>query len=233
MARPEPAGAGDQRDLRGELASLRKRLEEAEGYLGVDHLRERRAELEAEVSRPDLWDDPDEARRVTSEFSSVNADIDMLEDLSAKLSDAEVLHDLMVEESDSSLLGELTDAVDDVAKKLSDLELRSLFSGEYDERDAIGEVHAGTGGTAAQDWCEMLLRMYLRWAERKGYRATVLDSQPGEGAGLKSATVRMEGENAYGLLTTETGVHRLIRISPFDQAARRHTSASAAHASER
>jgi peptide chain release factor 2 len=224
MARPEPAGAGDQRDLRGELASLRKRLEEAEGYLGVDHLRERRAELEAEVSRPDLWDDPDEARRVTSEFSSVNADIDMLEDLSAKLSDAEVLHDLMVEESDSSLLGELTDAVDDVAKKLSDLELRSLFSGEYDERDAIGEVHAGTGGTDAQDWCEMLLRMYLRWAERRGFAFEVDETTEGQEAGLLSATFIVKGRFAYGLLSAERGVHRLVRMSPFDSQHRRQTS---------
>jgi len=224
MARPEAPGAGDQRDLRAELASLRKRLEEAEGYLGLERLRERRTELEQEVSRPDLWDDPDHARRITSEFSSVNADIDMLEDLDAKLSDTEVLHDLMLEESDSSLTGELTEAIDDLTRRLSDLELRSLFAGEYDERDAIAEVHAGTGGTDAQDWTEMLLRMYLRWAERHGMAYEVDETTEGQEAGLLSATFIVKGRFAYGLLSAERGVHRLVRMSPFDSQHRRQTS---------
>ncbi len=224
MARSEPAGAGDQRDLRGELASLRKRLEEAEGYLGLERLRERQAELELEVSRPDLWDDPDVARRVTSEFSSVNDDITMLEDLGAKLSDAEELHQLIIDESDDSFMGELTDSVDDLTKRLSDLELRSLFSGEYDERDAIAEVHAGTGGTDAQDWCEMLLRMYLRWAERRGFAYEVDETTEGQEAGLLSATFIVKGRFAYGLLSAERGVHRLVRMSPFDSQHRRQTS---------
>jgi peptide chain release factor 2 len=224
MARSEPAGAGDQRDLRGELASLRKRLEEAEGYLGLERLRERRAELELEVSRPDLWDDPDVARRVTSEFSSVNDDITMLEDLGAKLSDAEELHQLIIDESDDSFMGELAESVDDLTKRLSDLELRSLFSGEYDERDAIAEVHAGTGGTDAQDWCEMMLRMYLRWAERRGFAYEVDETTEGQEAGLLSATFIVKGRFAYGLLSAERGVHRLVRMSPFDSQHRRQTS---------
>jgi peptide chain release factor 2 len=224
MARSEPAGAGDQRDLRGELASLRKRLEEAEGYLNLDRLRQRRAELERDVSRPDLWDDPDQARRVTSEFSSVNADIDMLEDLKAKLSDAEELYELIIEESDDSFTAELTATVDDLTKALSDLELRSLFSGEYDERDAIAEVHAGTGGTDAQDWTEMLLRMYLRWAERRGFAFEVDETTEGQEAGLLSATFIVKGRFAYGLLSAERGVHRLVRMSPFDSQHRRQTS---------
>jgi peptide chain release factor 2 len=224
MARSEPAGAGDQRDLRGELASLRKRLEEAEGYLNLDRLRERRAELERDVSRPDLWDDPDQARRVTSEFSSVNADIDMLEDLNAKLSDAEELYELIIEESDDSFTAELTATVDELTKALSDLELRSLFSGEYDERDAIAEVHAGTGGTDAQDWTEMLLRMYLRWAERRGFAFEVDETTEGQEAGLLSATFIVKGRFAYGLLSAERGVHRLVRMSPFDSQHRRQTS---------
>jgi peptide chain release factor 2 len=224
MARSEPAGAGDQRDLRGELASLRKRLEEAEGYLNVERLRERRTELERDVSRPDLWDDPDQARRVTSEFSSVNADIDMLEDLNAKLSDAEELYELIIEESDDSFTAELTITVDELTKALSDLELRSLFSGEYDERDAIAEVHAGTGGTDAQDWTEMLLRMYLRWAERRGFAFEVDETTEGQEAGLLSATFIVKGRFAYGLLSAERGVHRLVRMSPFDSQHRRQTS---------
>ena len=224
MARSEPAGTGDQRDLRGELASLRKRLEEAEGYLGLERLRERRAELELEVSRPDLWDDPDVARRVTSEFSSVNDDMTMLEELGAKLSDTEELHQLIIDESDDSFIGELTESIDDLTKRLSDLELRSLFSGEYDERDAIAEVHAGTGGTDAQDWCEMLLRMYLRWAERRGFAYEVDETTEGQEAGLLSATFIVKGRFAYGLLSAERGVHRLVRMSPFDSQHRRQTS---------
>ncbi|MGH9206427.1 MAG: peptide chain release factor 2 [Acidimicrobiales bacterium] len=206
------------------MASLRKRLEEAEGYLGVGQLRARRAELETEVSRPDLWDDPDRARQVTSEFSAVNDDIGMLEDLDAKLSDAEVLYELMLEASDDSYTGELTEAIDDLTKRLSDLELRSLFAGEYDERDAIAEVHAGTGGTDAQDWTEMMLRMYLRWAERHRFEFEVDETTEGQEAGLLSATFIVKGRFAYGLLSAERGVHRLVRMSPFDSQHRRQTS---------
>jgi peptide chain release factor 2 len=224
MARPEAPGDGEQRDLRAELASLRKRLEEAEGYLGVGQLRARQSELETEVSRPGLWDDPDRAREVTSEFSAVNDDIGMLEDLDAKLSDAEVLYELMLEASDDSYTGELTDTIDDLTKRLSDLELRSLFAGEYDERDAIAEVHAGTGGTDAQDWTEMMLRMYLRWAERHGFAFEVDETTEGQEAGLLSATFIVKGRFAYGLLSAERGVHRLVRMSPFDSQHRRQTS---------
>ena len=130
----------------------------------------------------------------------------------------------MLEESDESFRGEVTDAVDDLAKKLSDLELRSLFFGEYDDRDAIAEVHAGAGGTDAQDWCEMLLRMYLRWAERRGFAFEVDEVTEGQEAGLLSATFIVKGRFAYGLLSAERGVHRLVRMSPFDSQHRRQTS---------
>jgi len=224
MARAEPAGTGEPRDLRTELASLHKRLEEAEGYLGLEALRVRRAELEQEVSRPDLWDDAEHARSVTSQFAAVNDDVAALEDLGSRLSDAETLHDLMVEEGDDSVSGELGEAADDLARRLDDLELRSLFSGEYDERDAIAELHAGTGGTDAQDWCEMLLRMYLRWAERRGFSFEVDEVTEGQEAGLLSATFIVKGRFAYGLLSAERGVHRLVRMSPFDAQHRRQTS---------
>ena len=224
MARPEATGAGDQGDFRSELEALRTRLAEAEGYLGVDQLRVRRAELEKEAGRPDLWDDPDNARSVTSELGRVVADVELLDDLDRRMSDAEVLHELMVEESDHSLAGEIAGAVDDLRRRLSDLELRSLFSGAYDERDSIVELHAGTGGTDAQDWCEMLLRMYLRWAERRGFAAEVDEASPGQEAGLLSATAIVKGRFAYGLLSAERGVHRLVRMSPFDAQHRRQTS---------
>jgi len=224
MARAEPSAPGEQRDLRAELTSLRTRLVEAEGYLGLDGLRARRAELEKEAARPDLWDDPDNARAVTSQLGKVSDDVALLEDIDQALSDAEVLHELMVEERDDSVLRELTTAVDDLARRLSDVELRSLFSGEYDERDAILELHAGTGGTDAQDWCEMLLRMYLRWAERRGFAVEVDEVTPGQEAGLLSATAIVKGRFAYGLLSAERGVHRLVRMSPFDAQHRRQTS---------
>ncbi|HLI75194.1 MAG TPA: peptide chain release factor 2 [Acidimicrobiales bacterium] len=224
MAPPDASGGGEQRDVRSELASLRTRLTEAQGYLGLDALRARRAELESEISRPDLWDDADRARKVTSEFSAVTDDIAMLDDLARRQEDAEALHELMVEESDDSVADELAKEVDELARRLSDLELRSLFSGEYDDEDAIAELHAGTGGTDAQDWCEMLLRMYLRWAERRGFSVEVDEVTEGQEAGLLSATFIVKGRFAYGLLSAERGVHRLVRISPFDAQHRRHTS---------
>jgi len=225
MARANEApAAGEQRDLKAELAALRSRLEEAQGYLRLDHLRERRAELEKEVSRPDLWDDPDTARRVTSEFGAVGDDIELLEDLGRRLSDGEVLFQLMVEEGDDSVAGELTGLIDDLAHRLDDLELRSLFTGEYDENDAIVELHSGAGGTDAQDWCEMLLRMYQRWAERRGFTVELDEASAGQEAGLHSATFIVKGRFAYGLLSAERGVHRLVRMSPFDSQHRRQTS---------
>jgi peptide chain release factor 2 len=220
----EGSGAGDQRDLKAELAGLRSRLVEAQGYLRLEALRDRRAELEKEVSRPDLWDDPDGARRITSEFGSVGDDIELLEDLDRRLSDAEVLHELMVEEGDNSVAGELTTSVDDLIRRLDSLELRSLFTGEYDESDAIVELHSGAGGTDAQDWCEMLLRMYQRWAERRGFEVEVDEATAGQEAGLLSATFIVKGRFAYGLLSAERGVHRLVRMSPFDSQHRRQTS---------
>ncbi|HAM00970.1 MAG TPA: peptide chain release factor 2 [Acidimicrobiaceae bacterium] len=224
MARAEPAAPGEQRDLRAELSSLRTRLAEAEGYLGLDGLHARRAELEKEAARPDLWDDPDNARAVTSQLGKISDDIALLEDLDQALSDAEVLHELMVEERDDSVLRELTTTLDDLEGRLSGVELRSLFSGPYDERDAIVELHAGTGGTDAQDWTEMLLRMYMRWAERRGFAVEVDEVTAGQEAGLLSATAIVKGRFAYGLLSAERGVHRLVRMSPFDAQHRRQTS---------
>jgi peptide chain release factor 2 len=220
----EAPSPGDPRDLKAELGELGTRLEEARGYLRLEQLRERRAELEKEVSRPDLWDDPDQARRITTEYGSVGDDIELLEDLGRRLSDGEVLHQLMVEEGDTSLGAELAEAVDDLAGRLDDLELRSLFTGEYDENDAIAELHSGAGGTDAQDWCEMLLRMYERWAERRGFAVEVDEATAGQEAGLLSATFIVKGRFAYGLLSAERGVHRLVRMSPFDSQHRRQTS---------
>ena len=212
------------RDFSDDLAGLRKRLAEAEAYLGIADGRARLAELEAAVSEPGLWDDATKARALTSELSNVRGDVELFDDLAAALSDTETLDELARELGDEEQEAEIAAAVETLSKRLDDLELRSLFTGEYDDRDAIVEVHAGEGGTDAQDWAEMLLRMYLRWAERRGFATEVDEASPGREAGLLSATFLIKGRYAYGLLKGEQGVHRLVRMSPFDAAARRQTS---------
>jgi peptide chain release factor 2 len=186
------------------------------------------AELEKRTSQADFWQDQEKAQQVLQERKSAEGRVSADEKLSRISSDIETYLHLAHEESDvaqrESVLRDIEKELDAADQYVAQLETETLLSGESDRLNAILTIKPGAGGTESQDWAEMLLRMYLRWCERKGFRASVIDSQPGEGAGIKSATVRVEGENAYGLLSTETGVHRLIRISPFDQAARRHTS---------
>ena len=212
------------RDFTDELRALRQRLTDAERYLDIEGLRKRLASLEADASRPDLWDDADTARKVTTELARAKGDLDELEGISSRLSDAETLYELSVEEGDDSVEGEVTDTLASVSRNLGELELRSLFSGEHDELDAICEIHAGAGGTDAQDWAEMMLRMYLRWAERRGFSVELDEVSAGQEAGILSATFIVKGRYAYGLLTAEKGVHRLVRMSPFDAQHRRQTS---------
>jgi len=218
------AGEPDRVDVPGALASLTGRLREAEHFLGRDRLLERRTELEKAASEPGLWDDADHARRVTTELGQVNEDIELLAGLAEKLSDADTLNQLMEEEGDDSLRSEVEEVLDDLGRRLGALELRSLFAGPYDEGDAVAEIHAGAGGTDAQDWAEMMLRMYTRWAERRGFGIEVEEATPGQEAGLLSATFIVKGRYAFGLLAAERGVHRLVRISPFDAQHRRQTS---------
>ncbi|HWD55196.1 MAG TPA: peptide chain release factor 2 [Acidimicrobiales bacterium] len=231
MAPPNAASAGaeEPRDLASELEALGDRLAEAERYLGRDKLELRRSELEAEVARPDLWDDADNARAVTKELGRVSDDLDQLDGLRATLDDARALLELNEESAaagtrDATFEAELLETVDALVTRLGALELQSLFSGEYDELDAVCDVHAGAGGTDAQDWTEMLLRMYQRWAERRGFTVEVDEATEGQEAGLLSATFIVHGRFAYGLLATERGVHRLVRMSPFDSQHRRQTS---------
>jgi len=215
------------RDFTDDLRALRRRLTEAEAYLDLEGSRKRLAELDVEVSRPDLWDDTEVGQRVTREYGQVKADVEEMEGLDGRLSDAETLYELGVEEQDSSIEAELSEAVDSVSRELDGLELRSLFSGEHDSRDAVCEIHAGEGGTDAQDWAEMLLRMYQRWAERRGFAFELEEATAGQEAGILSATFIIKARYAYGLLSAERGVHRLYRISPFDSQARRQTSYAA------
>jgi peptide chain release factor 2 len=212
------------RDFAPDLADLRRRVEAARAYLGIDAARARVVELEDEVSRPDLWDDQARARRVTGDLARARDDVELSDALESELSDLETLAELAREEGDESLESEIEDGVRQLATRLDELELLALFTGEHDERDAICTVNSGAGGTDAQDWTNMLLRMYLRWAERRGFAVELDEVTPGTEAGISSATFTIKGRYAYGLLASERGVHRLIRISPFDANARRQTA---------
>ena len=212
------------KDFSDDLAEVRKRVGDAHAYLRIDEQRARLAELEDQAGQPDLWDDPDRARAVTREMSYVRDDVERYDGLARRLSDVETLDELAREEGDESLEGEIGQAVAALRHELDDAELRAMFSGEYDERDAICDIHAGEGGTDAQDWAGMVLRMYLRWAERHGFDHELDEVSAGREAGILSATVIVKGRYAYGLLRAEQGVHRLVRISPFDASARRQTS---------
>jgi peptide chain release factor 2 len=190
--------------------------------------RDQLAALEKITSAPDFWQDQEKAQATLQERKQLEDRVGALDTLETKTSDLETYFHLAQEEANDAQRDSL---LEDIAKELaaadayvSDLETKTLLAGESDRLNAIMTIKPGAGGTESQDWAEMLLRMYLRWAEAKGFRASVIDSTPGEEAGIKSATVEIEGENAYGLLAGESGVHRLVRISPFDQAARRHTS---------
>ena len=211
-------------DFSDALSALRRRLDEAEGYLGIAECRARQPQLEAEMSRPDLWDDADAARRVQTDLAAVNDDLEVFERLTAEIDDAGALVELAVEEGDDSLEPEIVEAIDVVRRRFDELELRSLFAGEYDERDAVVHIQSGAGGTDAQDWAEMLLRMYTRWAERRGLKIEVEDISEGQEAGITSAELLIEGRYAYGLLRAEHGVHRLVRISPFNKEGKRQTA---------
>ena len=215
------------RDFSDDLKDLRRRLGEAEGYLKIDTGRSRLAELEMEVSRPDLWDDQDLAKKVNAEYANVKGDIDTFEALSRELEDVELLHEMARELDDESQEADIEAAVNSVGHQLRQLDLRSLFTGEHDEADCIVQINAKDGGVDAQDWAEILLRMYTRWAERRGYELEVDDISPATEAGIMSAEFTLTGRYAYGMMTSERGTHRLVRISPFDNQGRRQTSFAA------
>jgi peptide chain release factor 2 len=211
-------------DFGPRIGALRERLDEAAGYLRVDELRARRPQLEAELGRPDLWDDADAAQTLQREFAEMTDDLTLYDGLAARVDDLDTLAELAREEGDESLEPEIDVEATALETEFSRLELRALFTGEYDDRDAIVEVNSGAGGVDAQDWAEMLLRMYVRWAERRGFDLEIDSINEGTEAGISSATFTLKGRNAYGWMRSEHGVHRLVRISPFDNNARRQTS---------
>lgn len=207
-----------------ELAALRQRLAQLASDLDLGARRTRLDELRDRAGDPDLWNNPDDARKVTTELSQVEAEVERVDRLTSRLDDLDVLDELAAEEDDAASASEVADAIAEITGELDRLDVVTLLSGEHDRSDAIVSVHAGEGGVDAMDWAHMLQRMYLRWAERRGYATDVFDQSYGEEAGLKSTTFEVRGPDAYGWLSAEHGVHRLVRISPFDSQARRQTS---------
>jgi peptide chain release factor 2 len=184
------------RDFTDDLRDLRRRVTEAHTYLRIDDARTRLAELEVDASRPDLWDDPDKARDVTTEMARVRDDVELVDGLDARVSDLETLYELSREESDDSVEGEIASGAQALVVELDQLELRALFTGDHDERDAICEVHSGAGGTDAQDWADMMLRMYTRWGQQEGFDVELDDRSEGTEAGISSATFIVKGRFA-------------------------------------
>jgi peptide chain release factor 2 len=215
------------RDFSDDIGALRQRLSEAEQYLRIDELRQRRPELETEASRPDLWDDQEHAKRINGELSVAVDDIEAFEALVQQLDDAETLGEMAREESDESQVPEIEAMLAAVAARLDVLELRSLFSGDHDEVDALCTLSSGEGGADAQDWTEMLYRMYVRWADKHQFVVEEEDSTPGSEAGLSSVEFVVKGRYAYGWLKAERGVHRLVRMSPFNAQGKRQTAFAA------
>lgn len=187
-------------------------------------LKENLKTIEEEISGENFWSDPEKAQKVMKEKKSIEDKLRELEELKSQLEDLEVMVEMADEEQDEELADEAETAFERLSQHLEDLMLRTLLNGKYDRNNAIISVHAGSGGTDAQDWAQMLFRMYTRWCEKKGYKAKLIDMQDDTEAGIKSATLLVEGENAYGYLKNEKGVHRIVRISPFDSSGRRHTS---------
>ncbi len=211
-------------DYAEQLKELDATLRNIEAVLNIDRLHEDKARLEEQASAPDLWDDQAKAQQVTSQLSYVNGEINKLGSLRSRLDDARVLLELAEAEDDPGVLAEVETEIGALTKSIQDMEVRTLLSGEYDSREALVAIRAGAGGVDAADFAEMLLRMYLRWAERHGYPTEVYETSYAEEAGLKSATFAVKVPYAYGTLSVESGTHRLVRISPFDNQGRRQTS---------
>lgn len=214
-------------DFPAELEHLRATFASISAVTDPAALRERIAELSEKAAAPDLWDDPEAAQAVTSRLSHAQSELDRLTAMQRRIDDVATLVEMATEEEDAETLAEAERELGKVKKDLADMEIRTLLNGQYDERSAVVTIRAGAGGVDAADFAEMLLRMYLRWAERHGYATTVMDTAYAEEAGIKSATFEVDAPFAYGTLSVEAGTHRLVRISPFDNQGRRQTSFAA------
>ena len=211
-------------ELKQKMEGYRAQIKDLGEALGLDSMRREVAELEAEAAKEGFWDDLERSQKNLQRTSQLKNRIGAYDKLRAQYEDTLALIAMAMEENDEALLPEVEKTAADVIEEIERQTLSTLLSGEYDAKNALLTFHAGAGGTEAQDWVEMLLRMYSRWGERHGFNVKTLDFLDGDEAGLKSAVVLVEGENAYGYLKSESGVHRLVRVSPFDSSGRRHTS---------
>ncbi|MCH8101410.1 MAG: peptide chain release factor 2 [Proteobacteria bacterium] len=210
--------------IRQTISDLTERVTALRGYLDYDTQAERLTEVQRELEQPDVWDQPERAQALGQERSQLEKIVATLDTLTRGLADAGDLLELVVEEDGSDTLDALVSDLKGFEIEIDSLEFRRMFSGELDNSNAFLDIQSGAGGTEAQDWANMLLRMYLRWAESHDFKTEIIEASAGEVAGIKSATILISGEFAYGWLRTETGVHRLVRKSPFDSGNRRHTS---------
>ena len=211
-------------ELRLELLESEKPLAELAEALGLDEMKKEVAALEEQTAAPNFWDDLKNAQRVQQQISSLKSRVDSYERLKSDYDDTLMMIELSDEEEDESMFPDCRESVDKIKRELDKQTLSTLLSGEYDNKNALLTFHAGAGGTEAQDWVSMLVRMYMHWGEQHGYKVSMPDFLDGDEAGLKSAVLHIEGENAYGYMKSENGVHRLVRVSPFDASGRRHTS---------
>ncbi|MCK8073143.1 peptide chain release factor 2 [Vibrio sp. 1CM23M] len=214
--------------IKNRLQDVSERTNILRGYLDYDARKERLEEVNAELEQPDVWNEPERAQALGKERSALEAVVETIDQLDQGVEDVDGLLELAVEEEDQETFDEIEPELAELEAKLEKLEFRRMFSGDHDASDCYIDLQSGSGGTEAQDWTSMMLRMYLRWADSKGFKTEVIEVSDGDVAGLKGATVRISGEYAYGWLRTETGVHRLVRKSPFDSSGRRHTSFASA-----
>ncbi|MEP6390470.1 MAG: peptide chain release factor 2 [Halioglobus sp.] len=206
------------------LKDIEARTDVLRGYLDFANRKERLAEVELELAEPSVWEDQARAQELGRERAALETIVHTIEKLEAGVSDSSDLLEMAAAEDDQATVDELTGEIDALVRSLEQLEFRRMFDGEMDANNAFLDIQAGSGGTEAQDWAEMMLRMYLRWGEAKGFKTDLIEVSGGDVAGIKSATIQFQGEYAFGWLRTETGVHRLVRKSPFDSGSRRHTS---------
>ncbi|HLR62371.1 MAG TPA: peptide chain release factor 2 [Lentibacillus sp.] len=211
-------------EIGNELEQMTRRINDFRGSLDLDVKRERIRELELEMADPAFWEDQEKAQKLIDENNSLKSYVEGFDSLESSLENLEVSYELVKEENDRELFADLEKDLTELQKEMNNFELLMLLSEPYDQNNAILELHPGAGGTESQDWASILLRMYQRWAERKNFTIETLDYLPGDEAGVKSVTLWIKGHNAYGNLKAEKGVHRLVRISPFDSSGRRHTS---------
>lgn len=206
------------------MEALTPQIEELKGALNLEGLKIKVDELEMKSTEPNFWDDPEKAQAVQQQIGQYKNTIDSFNRMKTNHDDVLAMIELAEEENDESAVDEVKELAEKVKSEFEEQKLATLLTGEYDSSNAILTFHAGAGGTEAQDWVSMLLRMYMKWADRHGFKTEILDMLDGEGAGIKSASIHIQGFNAYGFLKSENGVHRLVRVSPFDAQGRRHTS---------